>query len=281
MFSLSVQNKYGELLELTQNDSYVVEAVDGLDPPDNVLNLSKVAGSDGSVFNSAYTDNRTISITLAINAPAEENRINLYRYFKAKMPLRLYYQNDSRDVYIDGYVQSMPISFFAKKQLVQIVIVCPKPFFNGTYEGITNFSVTTSLFEFPFEIESAIPFSSLVLDDTAVVENNGDVETGALITISAVGAVTNPKIINSETGEYFEILDSLVSGDVIVLCTTKNEKSVLKNHEGTITSLVGKIKYGSTWLQLQPGSNVFYVTAASGAANISTSFEVVNLFEGV
>ena len=132
MFSLSVKNKYDEVLELTNNDAYVIKEINGLDPPDNILNMSRIAGDDGSVLNSVYTDNRTITITLAVNEPAEENRIRLYRYFKAKTQLRLYYQNDSRDVCIDGYVQSMPISFFAKKEIVQITIVCPKPFFRGS-----------------------------------------------------------------------------------------------------------------------------------------------------
>ena len=281
MYTFSVENKYGESLELTHNDNYVVKSIEGLDPPDNILNLSRIAGDDGSVFNSAYTDNRTITITLAVNEPAEANRIKLYKYFKAKMPLRVFYKNGERDVYIDGYVQSMPISFFAKKQVVQIVIVCPRPFFKGRFENVTDFSTVDALFEFPFSIESPIPFSDMDADDTAVVENDGDVETGALITISTIGAVTNPKIINSQTNEYFQIDDTFASGDVIILNTTKKEKSVVKVSDGVTTSLVGKINYGSTWLQLVPGSNVFYVTASVGAANLVTSFEVVNLFEGV
>ena len=281
MFTFSVRNKYGETLELTHNEDYVVESIDGLDPPDNILNLSRIAGDDGSVFNSAYTDNRTITITLAVNEPAEANRIKLYKYFKAKSQLRIFYQNDSRDVYIDGFVQSMPISFFAKKQVVQIVIVCPRPFFKGRFENITDFTTVTAQFEFPFEIETAIPFSTFIADDTAVVENDGDIETGALITLSAIGAVVNPKIINSQTNEYFQIDDTFADGDVIILNTTKKDKSVVKVSDGVTSSLAGKIHYGSTWLQLVSGSNVFLITATTGAANLVTSFEVVNLFEGV
>lgn len=281
MFSLSVKNKYDEVLELTNNDAYVIKEINGLDPPDNILNMSRIAGDDGSVLNSVYTDNRTITITLAVNEPAEENRIRLYRYFKAKTQLRLYYQNDSRDVCIDGYVQSMPISFFAKKEIVQITIVCPKPFFRGSYESVSDFSVVEALFEFPFEITTPIPFSDLDYDDTAVVMNNGDVETGAVIRIAAVGEVTNPKIIMTPSNEYFEILDTMASGDVIIINTNKKSKSVTKTASGITTNIIGKVKYGSTWFQLQPDSNVFYVTATSGAVNIITSFEVVNLFEGV
>jgi hypothetical protein len=60
MFSLSVKNKYDEVLELTNNDAYVIKEINGLDPPDNILNMSRIAGDDGSVLNSVYTDNRTL-----------------------------------------------------------------------------------------------------------------------------------------------------------------------------------------------------------------------------
>ena len=68
MFKLSVENKYGEVLELSQNPAYVIKLIDGIDPPDAVINTARNANADGSVFNSAYIDNRTITITLAINS---------------------------------------------------------------------------------------------------------------------------------------------------------------------------------------------------------------------
>ena len=77
MFTLKAENIYGQKIELTHNDAYVIENVIGLDPPDGVINTTRNASADGSIFNSSYVDNRTITITLAINAPAEENRIEL------------------------------------------------------------------------------------------------------------------------------------------------------------------------------------------------------------
>ena len=77
MYTLIAQNKYGEQLELTRNEAYVIESIEGLDPPDAVINTTRNANTDGSVFNSSYVDNRQITITMAINGPAEANRINL------------------------------------------------------------------------------------------------------------------------------------------------------------------------------------------------------------
>ena len=154
MFTLIAENKYGQQLELTHNDAYVITEIDGLDPPDATINTSKNANADGSVYNSSYINDRQIIITMAINYPAEENRINLYQYFKTKMPITLYYQNDSRDVYIQGYVQNMQIGFFDKKQIAQITILCPKPLFNDVNDDTSKLSQIADLFEFPFSIES-------------------------------------------------------------------------------------------------------------------------------
>lgn len=161
MFSLTVQNKYGEQLELTHNAAYAITEIDGIDPPDAVINTTKNAGADGSVFNSAYVNDRQITITLVVNAPAEVNRLNLYRYFKTKFPVRLYYSNKSRNVYIDGYVQNITVGYFEQKQTVQIVIFCPRPQFNGVNESVQEFATVESLFEFPFEVplsENLLPY---------------------------------------------------------------------------------------------------------------------------
>ena len=181
MYTLIAQNKYGEQLELTHNNAYVIESIDGIDPPDAVINTTRNANSDGSVFNSAYVDNRTITITLAINGPAEANRIQLYRYFKNKYPVTLYYKNSTRDVYIDGYCKSIQIEFFEKKQIAQITIICPEPYFNGATDSVVEFSSIEDLFEFPFSIEE----SKNLLPNTMTTQTIG----GITFTVNSDGTV--------------------------------------------------------------------------------------------
>ena len=112
MYKFTVENKYGEQMELTNNHRYTITEIDGLYPPDAVINTTKNANMDGSVFNSSSVSNRAITITLSINSPAEANRLLLYRYFKTKYPVRIYYKNGERDVYIDGYVSKMTVAYF-------------------------------------------------------------------------------------------------------------------------------------------------------------------------
>ena len=282
MFTLSVENEYGERLELTHNPDYVITSVDGLAPPDATISTTEDAMSDGSVFNSAFIQNRLITITLAVNSPAEENRLRLFKYCKIKRPCRVWYKNGTLDVYADGYVQNYPaVGYFEKKQVVQISILCPNPYFMAVEQNETEFSHVVNNFEFPFAIESPIPFSYIVADTTRSVVNRGDAETGAAIKILATGAATKPKVTNAETGEYFEVDVILAAGDVVLIDTRQKKKGVWLISGGVKTNLIGSMTFGSTWLQLVPGDNVFAISAESGGDALICAFTTDERFTGV
>lgn len=216
MYTLTAQNKYGEQLELTHNEAYVIESIEGLDPPDAVINTTRNANADGSVYNSAYVDNRQIIITLAINGPAEANRINLYKYFKAKYPVRLYYQNATRNVYIDGYVKTLQIEFFNKKQIAQITILCPEPFFKGATNEMVEFSSVEDLFEFPFSVEESknlLPntmTTQTISGITFTVEDDGTIEASGTSSDYTWAAYVNENGISLPAGSY--VLSGCPSG---------------------------------------------------------------------
>lgn len=282
MFELKVENKYGEVLTLSQNPNYAVKSIDGIDPPDAVINTARNANADGSVFNSAYVDNRTITITLAINQPTEANRIALYKYFKSKYPVAIYFKNDSRDVVINGYVQSIPIGYFEKKEIFQVTIFCPEPFFEGVEKEAASSLTAEALFEFPFDISVPIPFSELNGDRETLVMNEGDVETGALFKIHAIGNVVNPVIINVDTNERFAFNVTLQQGDEIILNTVKKQKSVkLIRSNGIVSNLLPDVAAGATWFELKPFENIFTVTASSGIYNMNLYIDVRDKFQGV
>lgn len=284
MFTLTVENKYGQQLEITNNESYVIKNIDGIDPPDAVINTTRNAGADGSVFNSAYVDNRVIIIAIAINSPAEENRINLYKYFKPKSPIKLYYKNETRNVYIDGYVQKMPVSFFDKKQVATITIFCPEPYFKSRRNNITDFSSVEAEFEFPFECEvpdNEIEFGRIVIEEEKNIYNGGDVETGCRFILEARGAVENPVIFNTVTNEYFRLNITMIRGDQIIINTVKKQKAVKLISNGVTTNIVGNVASGSTWLQLAAGDNLYMLSAATNPENLDAYCLLDYQYEGV
>ena len=283
MYTLIAENQYGQQVELTHNDAYSIKSVLGLDPPDGIINTTRNAVMDGSVYNSSYMDNRTITITLAINYPAEINRINLYKYFKIKFPVTLRYKNGSRDVWIQGYTQSFQIAYFDKKETAQIVILCPRPYFNDAETAVEDLSNIVNLFEFPFEIEedNPIPMSDITVGAEKSIINYGDVDIGMIITITALGSVTDPEIYNTQTNEFMKLSDTMAAGDVIEICTIPGKKSIKKISEGTVTSLIGKLVEGSTWLVLRPGDNVMAAYALTNPEYMQVGFTAVYQYEGV
>lgn len=281
MFTLKVRNKYGEELELTHNAAYVVTGIDGITSPEATINTTRNAASDGGVFNSAYVEIRQLIITIAINHPAEANRLTLYKYFKAKQPVRIYYRTQFRDVYIDGYVKSINADPFEKLVIAQAVIECPQPYLVGVQSTITPFSHVVPNFEFPFSIEAAgIPFSILTFEQDGVIVNNGDAETGAIIRLHFTDTVTNPVIHDIDTGEYFGILKTFSDGETVTINTRTGQKSVFLTSAGVVSNLIGYLKPGSSWFMMKPGDNSFTLSADAGDSKIQAFFEIMDLYEG-
>lgn len=282
MYTLIAENKYGEQLEITNNPRYTITDIDGLYPPEGVINTTRVANMDGSVFNSSHINDRVITITMAINGPAEANRLLLYRYFKTKYPVRLYYKNGVRDVYIDGYVSKFSVEYFEKKQTAQIEISCPMTLFRAVKESVTEFANIENMFVFPFAIEAAgIPFSEIALGEQKTIINGGDVETGVVIHLNALGTVLNPKIYNVDTSDRMTLSVEMRAGDEITINTRKKEKSITLLRDGVQTNIVGKLDAGSTWFNLIPGDNMFTYEADEFPEHLQCIFIINNQFEGV
>ena len=282
MFKLSIENHKGERITLSQNKNYTITSITGLNPPTANINTGINANFDGSTFKSSRLNNRNIVITLAVEGNVEPNRIDLYKYVKVKYPCRLYFENATRDVYIDGYIESMEIGVFEQKQMVQISIICPSPYFNDATEDRINFSTIQGLFEFPFSIEAeGVEFSRIVANAESNIYNAGDVETGMIIEFSAVGSCENPVIYKTATNDFMKLNVSMSEGDLIRINTNKGHKSVLKVSGGITTNILNVLDPSSTWLTLDAGDNVMLFTADVGSTYLACSISHNSLYEGV
>lgn len=281
MFELKVQNIRGEQLVLTNSKSYDVLEISGLNPPAAGISTSTVTGTDGVRVGSSRIEKRNVVITLNIKYPIEENRINLYRFFQVKRYIKLYFSTRTRDVYIEGIVESFENNHFTNLQKPVISILCPEPYWKAIDEITAYFRTSQELFEFPFSIpNTGIPFSErLIIADTYI--NAGDVPTGGIIEFTASGAVENPKFINNTTGEFFGFDYEMQSGDKIVLNTNYGEKSAVLKHSYYETNIISSRITGSKWIQFEAGENSISYTADSGAEYLSVKVSAVQKYEGV
>lgn len=284
MYKLSLKNAKGDEIKLTGNLNYSITDISGLHPASATIATSELAMYDGSTFNSSKVNEKQIDINVAIECDAEKNRIALYKVIKVKQYIKLLYENDTRDVFIEGYVSDMQIDFFSIKQTATISILCLDPYFKDAQEIIDDISATMNAFHFPFAITATDKKPLSYRDNSAQINviNNGDVETGMIIEIHASGNAINPAIYNRETGEFFKMETTLQSGDTLYINTIRKQKSARVLRSGEFINLFNYISKESTWLQLEPGDNVFIYEGDSGSSiYMSVRFVHQQLFEGV
>ena len=161
MYELILENAAGDQLNFAQNSAFTVTEIQGLNPPAATINTSQVALIDGAKYNSAKLNVRTINVAFAIEYEAAKNRLEVFKVLKSKQPITLTYNSQYRNVFIEGYIQSINITYAAKKQIVTCAILCPSPYFNAAQEVINELENVINGFHFPFASEGGknlLPF---------------------------------------------------------------------------------------------------------------------------
>lgn len=282
MYEISVKNASGEVLNLSTSKDYIVYKIDGLAPPKAKISSSVNAIDDGSKINNTRLEDRNIVIYATIEGDVEKNRINLYKYFPLKSNVTIMFKNGTRDVEIDGVVEVIECNLFAKKQVVQISIICPKPYFQSSEVYTESFSDVQLLFSFPFSIgENGIPFSSINQNIRKSIVYTGDIQTGIIIELFANGTVVNPIIYDVLNKTHIALNFTMQKSDKIVINTNQNQKSIELVRNGVSTNILGYLIPDSTWLTLTAGDNVFTYDSESGNSYLQITFTTSILYGGV
>lgn len=299
--SIKVTNPKGESLVLDlfhpEKSGLIVKSITGLGPPTANINSTDLAAADGAIYSSARAGTRNIVFNLQFMfAPTiEDSRQLTYRYFPLKKQIKIEVETNNRNLETVGYVESNSPNIFSKEETTQISILCLDPFFYDPNPSITQFATVTPLFEFPFSNESTtedlIEFGSINLDTRSTINYVGDVDTGVLITIHALGSVSGKiTIYNVETQEKMIVdlskIKTLIgkdygSGDDILISTISGDKYVQVLHDGKYTNAIAAIEKLADWFQVSVGKNIFNFTATSGADNLVMSFSYRNAYGGI
>lgn len=287
MYTAKIENSNGDLLTLTGQEAvFQVINIAGLNPPAAQINTTTIVGLDGAVFNSSKLQTRNLVLTIKINGDVETNRLLLYSYFKTKDKCKFYYTNNSLDVSIEGYVESVECDLFTNSEKAQISILCPYPYFKSLSEILTDSSNITPRFVFPFSINIDEPVVISTLDDTEgiAVFNSSESETGVIVEIDVNDSVSSIEIKNTSTGDDLKLVYSFLSGDKIIINTNKGQKSINLIRGGTISNLFSALQQGSVFFQLTVGTNNFEYLVSGSAANnddVSILFRYYSIYRGV
>lgn len=280
LFELKIENTRGEIFELTNDEqNYAVIGISGLTRPNTAITTSESA-ADGSSYNSSRVGMRNLVIDIDLRGDIEANRQRLYQIFPMKTACIVYFRNENRNVKIVGYVEVLEGDLFVEREQMQISILCPRPFWESAAVLYSELSRIMKLFEFPFSIQTPIPFSERRNLPLCTIVNRGDAACGCVITIEISGDVSNLNIYNSATQQFFGFDYTFQADDVITLNTKQGEKSVSLRRNGETVNLLNYMKSGSAWLQLAVGANNFTFTA-SNQDLVKILFASVELFGGV
>lgn len=286
MFTLKIENAKGSVLELTHNEeNYQVADITGLNPPNANINTSNYANGDGSSFNSSRIPNREIVITIYINGDIQKNRLELYKYFRNKELCKIYFEDDERNVFIEGYVQAFEVPRFVQKQVAQISILCPNPYFKDIDTIVQSISKSIKRFTFPFSIniDKPIAFSTIELEKITNVINDSESETGLIINVLFMGTVNKLEIRNIDTGKNFIIDYEFMKNDKLVINCNRGSKSVILTREAVEYNLIPYVRKGATFFQLGIGDNKFSFLADEGANDmlVDINFKYYKVYLGV
>lgn len=282
MIEIKVKNDKGEVLNLSTSPNYVLYDVTGVTPLQMNINTSVNATTDGETVNSIRANKRNIVLYVAIRGDVETYRLNLYKYFPPKKEITIHCKTDNRNVYIEGITELIDIKLFSNQQVAQISIICPQPYFKDADELITSFSQIAPLFSFPFSINKKGIELSIIDDDIRKnIINVGEVDTGMIIELFAIGEVVNPVIYDVLNRTHIRLEFTMQANDIIYINTNKGSKSITLLRDGIERNIISTLSYTSKWLTLYSGDNVYTYDAESGVSNIKLAFKTLALYGGV
>lgn len=284
MFNMILENEANLQLTFGMNSPYTISEFQGLEPASATINTSQAALIDGQKFNSSKLQMRTIELAFAIEENVEENRLNVYRVIRPKKPIRLYYQSEYLDLFIDGYVQDIKVPYFDKKQIVTVEILCPSPYFKSAQQIINELSSIINGFYFPFASTEEPEIIFGIIDNAAniIVPNNGNIECGLTFELYAKDSISNPKIFNYLTGDFIGINFTMDAGDTVVITTGQGNKTITLIRDAVETNIFNTLMKNSTWLQLELNGSVFVYQVETGIlSNLVVTIKHYELYEGV
>lgn len=281
---LTYINSGGESITLKQNRPYFLTKIDGTGNIRQTVNTFKAPDQDGAFYISSTLDMRNITLegTIVANTPDEAytRRQRLLQIFSPKLRGTLLYRGRQ----ISCVVEEAGFSVSSRQRIPSffISLLCPSPFFETLDEIREELASWMPLFEFELEIpEDGMEFGARQPSQIITVDNIGDVACGCEIVFRALGAVTNPELLNIDTGEYIRLLTTMSAGDELRVYTHFAGKRVVSVSGSTITNAFSLLDTGSVFFQLAAGINTLRYDASVNMDLLEVSIYFRPQFLGV
>lgn len=262
----------GEVLVLpllNSDNGFRVVNIEGLEPVQTTLVSSSFANVDGEYHQSSRRVPRNLRFTLALQVGhptlgVDDIRHNLFKWFAQKVPLTFRFFTSTLaigTVEIVGRVESIEGPVFSREPTLVISAICHSPSFYDVTETIAGGFTYASgfsqeVFFYGGTAETGFAFvmeADYDLDDMSLSLTGSDgVARG--MTLSGLG---------------------LLAGDILVIGTESGKKEItrIRPSDGlSETSLLYTMEPGSSWVELQPGTNLLGVGTLTGVNSFTLQY---------
>jgi hypothetical protein len=290
--TLTYTNERGESVVFSPASSYHVnfKDVSGLSDVRNAIYSTNSMGQDGDTYLGYRIESRDIDIVGHIKErdknAAQSLRRTLNRILNPQYEATLTYEFGSFKRVIGCKIDDAPI--FKRKPIFEqftIQLSCLNPFWREEAETREDIATWIGGFEFPVPngLEIAEGWQIGYRQPSLIVNvyNSGDEKSGIRIEFRALGALTNPQLLNVDTQEFIKLNIELEAGDVLTVSTGYGEKAVKLKRGGVTSDAFRYLDVDSSYLQLAVGDNLFRYSAEANAENLEVSIYHNNLYLGV
>lgn len=303
-YNLEYTNEHGESVkfepaaqqfvdtnELPERDSSELRLVkfEGLGGVGADIQSSKSPNQDGSVMTNLTLEERYPYVEFMLVAGdfglLSDQRRHLSKVFSPKATGVIKFSHGNQAYQLD-VVPENAVAFgdedsVGRTQMASVNFIAHDPYWRDTNEVKEEIARWVGKFSFPLAIPPAgIKMGERQPELIATITNDGDVATGMKIIFRADATVVNPSLFNVNTREYFNIEKTLTAGDQVVVTTGFQNKRVTLIRGG-ITSTLHDWDYTSTFMQLEPGDNLFRYDADDGLDNLSVDVYYSQKYMGV
>lgn len=284
----------GRTLRMGPHEEIDITAISGLESSEVQLSTSDNALVDGASVDGKKIKPRVIHVEASFRSGrgSPENRARVIQFFNPKYTGKatITCMGISRNIEyeLESWTFGVMRNMDGRLKIIADLL-CPDPYMRNVDNFGKNMANISPLFAFPWRMLAAraadtaaypaeargmllggMPMGYRTLHKEVVLSNDGDVPTGVRIQFVATrGAVTNPKITNTGTGQFMRVCVAMEQGDTLLVDTNERHQTITLNG----ANCYQRIDRKSEPFQLAVGDNYLEYDADENYTNLD-----VNLF---
>ena len=243
------------------------------------LSLSQGFGQTGESVDAMSVKGRTLSIRGFILHNWQEAKAKLMSAFRPMSSGTLWW-NDERQIRV--YVKSSPALTNEVIARFTVSLFAPYPFWQGAAQNKETIGVTVPNFHFIVNYAQPHRFGTTNRNSYVNMVNNGNIDTPIRVDITAVAtAVTNPSILNMNTGERTTFNMVMEANSTIRMYTSEGKLYLRYITSNGTSSIFDALDDSSDLFMLHPGDNLIKGEADANADKMTVTVSYYDVYEGV